>query len=217
MFWHILFAHLVGDYPLQSEWLIENKRSLWGLSLHTFIHFALMLLVVGSSSKEIWPKIFFLAFVHFLVDFTKSNLAIRWPKHEALQYVVDQSFHILSIFLVARWIESTLEPSFMPENVTWPIYASGYLLVTYVWYITERMFVDGNPVYLRELEGQFWHRMIARAVLLTVFLLTGRELKVLFAGMALQLPYLTGSHRQRALVTDVLVTLVIAVLICVVS
>jgi hypothetical protein len=217
MFWNLLFAHLVGDYPLQSEWLIEKKRTMWGLSLHISIHLALMLLVVGSAVGEVWPKIILLIFIHFLLDFTKSSLAVRWPKHEALQYVVDQSIHILSIFLVSRWIESSLDPGVMPENAIWLIYASGYLLVTYVWYITERMFVAGDPVYLHEMEEQFWHRMIARAALLTVFLFAGGELKSLFTGMTLQLPYLTGSRRQRALVTDVLVALVMAVLIGFVS
>ena len=166
MFWHLFLAHLVGDYPLQSEWLIENKRSLWGLSLHTAIHLTLMLLVVGVASAEAWPKILLLALVHFLLDLAKQM---------TLHYVGDQILHILSIFLVAHWIEIDLPPMLLPSNTRWPSYAIGYLMATYVWYITERLFTEQDEKYQVELETHFWARMVTRAVFLTLFLFVPDE------------------------------------------
>ncbi len=32
---HLLFAHLLGDYPLQSHWLVKRKAESWrGLLVH---------------------------------------------------------------------------------------------------------------------------------------------------------------------------------------
>jgi hypothetical protein len=217
MFWHLFLAHLVGDYPLQSEWLIENKRSLWGLSLHTAIHLALMLLVVGAASVEAWPKILVLALIHFLLDLTKSRLFSRWPEHARLHYVVDQILHILSIFLVAQWIVIDLHPVLLPISTTWTIYSIGYLMVTYVWYITEKLFTEHDEKYQKELERHFWSRMVTRAVLLTLFLFAGQSLEIAAGAMAFRLPYTEGPYRRRALLVDISVALVIAVFVLLAS
>jgi hypothetical protein len=213
MFWHLFLAHLIGDYPLQSEWLIENKRSLWGLTLHIAIHLAVTLFIVGSASAEVWPKILVLVLIHFLLDFTKSLFGSRWPKQGALQYVVDQLIHILSIFLVSSWIESDLDAVFLPVNTTWTIYTIGYLMVTYVWYITERLFNVENDGYKREIEEQFWSRMIARAVMLTFFLFIGGRIEIAIVGVSIHLPYLSGPYRRKTLVIDFVVSFVIAVFV----
>jgi hypothetical protein len=213
MFWKLFLAHLIGDYPLQSEWLIENKRSLLGLSLHTAIHLAVTLLVLGSASVEAWPKVLVLVFVHFLLDYAKSSLGSRWPKQAALQYVADQFLHLLSIFFVARWIDSDLHSVFMPINNIWPIYTIGYLMVTYVWYITERLFTVHNETYQKELEQDYWSRMVTRAVLLTLFLYAGHMIELTVGAMAIRWPYLKGRYRRRALLVDILVSLAVAVFV----
>jgi len=217
MFWHLFLAHLIGDYPLQSDWLVENKRRWWGLSLHTAIHLAVTLLILGAASTEAWPKVLLLIFIHFLLDLTKSSMVGRWPKHVGLQYVLDQALHIVSIFLVARWIEGDLDPVLMPVSTTWAVYTIGYLSATYVWYITERLFTVDDEVYLSELENQFWPRMIARAGLLTMFLFVGQSLEIALVAMALQMPYRSGSNRKRSLVVDVFVSLTITVFILLAS
>jgi hypothetical protein len=217
MFWRLILAHLIGDYPLQSEWLIENKRSLWGLSLHAAIHLAVMLLVVGAASREAWPKILVLVLIHFLLDLIKPHLGRRWPKRAPLLYVSDQILHVLSIFLVAGWIESDLSPTLLPGRTLWPIYTIGYLLVTYVWYITERLVTEQDQGYQKELEQHFWSRMVTRAVLLTLFLFAGQSLEFAAGAMAFRLPYVAGPYRKRTLLVDVLVSLVIAILVLVAS
>ncbi len=217
MFWRLFLAHLIGDYPLQSEWLIENKRSLWGLSLHITIHLVVMLLVVGVASVEAWPKILVLAMVHFILDLAKSHLFSRWPNRVALHYVGDQLLHLLSIFLVAGWIEGDLDPALIPVNSLWPIYAIGYLMVTYVWHITERLLTEQDGEYQKELAQHFWSRMVTRAVLLTLFLFAGQSLGIAVGAMAIRLPYLAGPYRRRTLVVDVLVSLVMAIFVILAS
>jgi hypothetical protein len=217
MFWHLFLAHLVGDYPLQSEWLIENKRSLWGLSLHTAIHLALMLLFIGVASAQVWPYLLVLALVHFLLDLAKSRLLRRWSKRATLLYVGDQALHILSIFLVANWIERDVPPSLLPINAVWPIYTIGYLMVTYVWYITERLFTELDKKYQKELEQYFWPRMVTRAGLLTLFLFAGGFLEFAVGAMAIRLPYMAGPYRRRELLVDIFVSLVVAIFVLLAS
>ena len=213
MFWRLLLAHLMGDYPLQTEWLIKNKQRWWGISLHIAIHLAVMLLFIGAASVEAWPKLLVLALFHLILDLTKSRLFSLWPKMVALQYVVDQILHILSIFLVATWIVSDLNPALLPADSLWPIYAIGYLLVTYVWYISERLFTAHDEKYHEELEQDFWSRMATRALFFTLFLFAGQSLEIAIGAMAFRLPYMAGPYRRRALLVDISVSLVMAVLI----
>jgi hypothetical protein len=213
MFWRLFLAHLLGDYPLQSEWLIENKRSFWGLSLHIVIHLAVMLLVIGAASLEAWPMLLVLALAHVFLDLTKPYLGARWPKQAKLLYVGDQMLHILSIFLVANWIERSLPPSLLLVNNTWAIYAIGYLIVTYVWYITERQFTEQDEKYQKELEQHFWSRMVTRAGLLTLFLFAGQSLEIVIGAMAIRLPYMAGPYRRRTLLIDIIVSVVMAIFI----
>jgi hypothetical protein len=55
--------------------------------------------------------------------------------------------------------------------------------------------------------------MITRAVLLTGWLFAGEGLKSGTLFLSFQLPYLSGTYRKRAFVTDIIVTLVTAVII----
>ncbi len=210
VFWHLLFAHLLSDYPLQSEWLIENKRNPWGIGLHVLIHFVVMFALVGSAREVIWPKLLLLAGIHFLLDYSKRVLNERWPKRAMAQYALDQVLHIISIFVVSLWIGQSLDPNLMPLNQVWPVYAIGYLTATYVWFITEQILFIDDVEYLREVKAQFWPRVIARAVMLTGFLFLGRRIEMATMGMTLLLPYLLGKQRKRAFVIDLLVALVMA-------
>lgn len=213
MFWRLYLAHLLGDYIFQPDWLVVNKRRIWGLSLHAAIHFAATVLLVGISIKEAWPKLLILAFIHLITDWAKGFLNNLSEKNTALSYVIDQIIHILTLGFVALWIEGNLAVVFTSVKGLWPIYASGYLLVTYVWFITERKLIDKNKTYLTEINGRSWSRMITRAILLTGWLFAGEGLKSGTLFLSFHLPYLSGTYRKRAFVTDVIVTLVTAIII----
>jgi hypothetical protein len=213
MFWRLFLAHLLGDYLFQPDWLVANKRRIWGLSLHVVIHFAAMVLLVGISIKDVWPKLLILTFIHLGTDWAKIYLNEVSEKNTALPYVIDQIIHIVILGFVAIWIEGDLAVAFTSVKDLWPIYASGYLVVTYVWHITERKLYGKDKTYLNESEGGSWSRMITRAILLTVWLFVGERLKFASLLLPFHLPYFSGTHRKRALLTDVIVTLVTAIII----
>lgn len=213
MFWHLFLAHLLGDYLFQPDWLVASKRHIGGLILHTAIHFAMMALLVGIIFEGVWCKLLLLALIHLGTDWAKIYLNETSEKDAALPYMIDQIIHIAILGFVALWIEGDLTVAFTPVKGVWPIHACGYIAVTYVWFITERKLYGKDKAYLNENERERWSRMITRAILLTVWLFVGEGLGFTSLLLPFHLPYLSGTYRKRALLTDVIVTLVTATVV----
>ena len=210
MFWNLFLAHLLGDYPLQPMWLVRSKSQMWGLVLHGSIHLLTMLLLVGSARTVIWPQLLALATFHFFLDVLKYRLGGARPEWIVAPYFIDQAIHLVSIIVVAAWIDGLVPVVASPMDSTFLIYASGYLLATHVLFVTEKTISHADPGYNDEVEDTLWPRMIARAAFLTIPLALA---PVGAAAAALQLPYYKDSYWRRALITDIIVAVVIAVFI----
>jgi hypothetical protein len=210
----LFLAHLIADYPLQSDWLVKAKRSWSGLCVHVGIHLGVLLLLCLPDTPKLWPYLLALATAHFAIDAFKNLLSRHRPQWVAAPYLVDQLLHILSIWAIGLWVEFTL-PGGWPLDRPWQIYAVAFLLVTRVWYISERVLFYANHEYQVELWQQRWIRMAARAVLLALLLGVERLLvyPTTVAGAIALLPYGTSTYGRRALVTDVSVTVVVAALL----
>lgn len=217
MFWTLTLAHLIGDYPLQTDRLVRAKRHWWGLTIHVAIHLAVMLLLTGRDSLSVWPQLLALAAVHFAIDALKNYEARRWPNLVVTSYTADQILHFLSIILVAIWIESVHGLS---RDQDWLIYAAAYLGATHVWFITERVVAYRQPRYQAEVETHRWLRILARGLTLSVYLLLGQLIlapEALLAAFALTVqlpsPYRCTQFRRRMLVQDLLGPLFLAMLV----
>lgn len=218
MFWTLYLAHLIGDYPLQTDWMVQAKRTWWGLTFHVSVHLAVMLVLVGPLRTSIWPYLLVLTIAHAKIDAWK-NLLLKWRSHWITwPYILDQILHLATVLLVAAWIERTLPAGQRPSDLPWMVYAVAYVLATQVWYITERLLTYKNIAYQLEVVRQSWTRMAARALLLTT-LVGGWQLLLLvpLAATADHLPYLTGTYRRRALLTDLIVVLTVMILLQIVQ
>lgn len=206
MFWLFLLAHFLADYPLQTSWMVANKGRLPALALHAGTHFIVLLVVLSPEWAAVWPYCLVLALVHMLIDRGKIALSTIRPQWVTLPYLIDQLLHYLTMAAVVWWIGQTqpdLDP-FLSAAVA--IFITGYLLVTYVWAISEKVLTPAQSEYRRELESGFWPRMAARALLLTGLLwwvYPGRPVSAWLA-QGVTLPYLSGSYARRALLTDLL-------------
>ena len=69
VFWMLMLAHLVGDYPLQPDWMVQAKRTWRGLTLHVGVHLAMLLILAGTGRSAFWPFLLALAAMHFAIDF----------------------------------------------------------------------------------------------------------------------------------------------------
>lgn len=207
MFWHLILAHFLADYPLQTNWMVANKRQPPVLLLHISIHFVVMFLVVGASRWVVWPFLLLLASIHLIIDVGKITLNARRPDWVILPYVIDQILHVVSITGIAYWTVQSISNTALPFSPQLAVFATAYLLVTYVWYISERVMTYATPDYRQELVAQAWPRMFARGLFLSGFIwLLGPRLAVQDNPAVLAaFPYVTGRYGRRAIAIDLLV------------
>jgi hypothetical protein len=207
VFWNLLLAHFLADFPLQSSRMAANKGRLPVLALHAGTHLAVMLLVLTPAWRELWPYCLLIAVVHFFIDYGKITLSARLPGRGRLLYLLDQLLHYATLIVVAIWVNRTQGSLALALDPGLAIVATGYLLATYVWAISEKVLTDPQSPYQQELASGFWPRMAARALLLTglLWLLYPGRSAGLWIAQGIALPYVSGNHARRALLTDLLV------------
>jgi hypothetical protein len=215
MVWSLLLAHFIADFPLQSNWMVKAKRDIRILLLHVSIHLAVMVIVVGAARTATWPYLLFLAVLHFGIDYVKNEINEWKPTWVVVPYIVDQVIHYLTIVWVAVLIRNNVLDTTLSMNNIGFIYATGFLVVTYVWFITERILFYSDNQYRQEIIAQFWSRMAVRALLLSVFLWGSNQIPSIAAitGVVTPLPYLSGKYPLRALFTDLIVATVVLIFI----
>ena len=167
MFWNLLLAHFLADYPLQTHWMAVNKKRAPVLMLHAGIHFVVMMLVCLPAWKALWLYLFILSAVHFGLDYSKISLGKRRPAWVGLPYLFDQLLHYLTLGATVWWIGHTIGVPKLYLRPGLAIIVTAYLLATYVWAISERVLTGSQPEYRQELDAGLWPRMAARALLLT--------------------------------------------------
>lgn len=91
VFLGLLLAHLLGDFPLQTDGVYALKRRYWlGTLLHAAIHGGITMLLLANPGHG-WPVAAWVAITHFLVDDWKAHAGIR---PQSLGFVVDQALHV---------------------------------------------------------------------------------------------------------------------------
>jgi hypothetical protein len=216
MFWYLLLAHFIADYPLQSDWFVKYKNRFSVLLLHAGVHLVTMLVIVGAAAWQVWPYLMLLAGIHLLIDVLKNLQRRLRPQWISIPYWMDQVVHYAVIGGVSWLIVSIEGVVDLPFNRTIVIYALGFLFATQVWFVSERVMTLKQPEYRPFVVEQVSSRMLARACLLAFFLITWKFLTGTFpnvtllflpaAGLALYWPYRSTGSR-RGLLTDITVAL----------
>jgi hypothetical protein len=206
MVWYLLLAHFLGDFVFQTDWMVRKRDNLWFLSLHAGIHFLVMFLLVGPYRTVVWPYLLLLAFIHLVQDRIKNSLVNKRPDWIRVSFVVDQFLHFFAIGMVVWYLQDVIGLLPTMGRPVWAIIAIAYLLVTYVWFITERLFNLSEPDYLNNLNTTKYSRMLSRGALVSLFLVIQAWTT---SGLALVLsnPYAQKEFRRRALLTDISVSL----------
>lgn len=99
IFW-LIFAHIIGDMALQTEFIAHNKGKYFYLM---FCHIMIYLGVIGITFYLLgmfsWMAMFWIAGGHLSMDLWKS----KQPKDEAhfWQIYVDQGWHYFQLLIVA--------------------------------------------------------------------------------------------------------------------
>jgi len=147
----LYLGHLLGDYPLQSNWVYKQKiKSFLGGLWHILDLLVAYLLCLTPFLylPQIWTAILLVLIVHFFQDVAKINFN-REMDHERESYFMDQFLHFFFSTLIYFWILfplGHLTPSFGASfylNPIWIIYAIGLVLVTYFVDVTQ--YVVSHP------------------------------------------------------------------------
>jgi hypothetical protein len=105
LFLVLLLAHLIADFPLQNNWLINLKRKSWqGIVLHSLIVVVITGMLTFPWLKELWPALLVIGLGHFIVDAWKIRVEqARWlkPGSQTGYFLADQLFHGLVLLLVS--------------------------------------------------------------------------------------------------------------------
>lgn len=100
---HLLAAHFIADYPLQSNSLIEFKRKKFiGVILHSLVHLATSaLLILPFLSYRVMWSITAIFIAHIIIDEIKGMLCKYTKLNNQFLYVADQAAHVLIVYIVA--------------------------------------------------------------------------------------------------------------------
>lgn len=142
----VVFAHLFGDFVLQTNKMVKDihEKGIKSISLfeHTAIHFFLLLVVTGFESKYVLG-VWVLALSHLVIDiYTKIYLTKKVNSIKLL--LIDQSLHALSIAgFVYYYYPYTIEWSVVTGKNAVALYSALVLLV-YV-----------SPIVIKKIIEQF--------------------------------------------------------------
>jgi hypothetical protein len=205
MVWYLFLAHLLGDFVLQTDWMVRRRDDLWVLTIHAGIHLALMFLLVGQLRAVVWPYLLILALIHLGQDRIKNNITNKRPEWVKAAFIIDQTLHFVAIGVLVWWLQRVFEPLPNTEKPAWVIIAITFLFITYVWFIIERIFNLSNGAYLQSLNNTKYPRMLTRVGLVGLFLLIRNWTAASLA--VISNPYSQKKFRLRALLTDIVVSL----------
>lgn len=108
----LLAAHLVGDFWLQTDWMVKHKRRASVLVLHAAIVGTVSYLLVGYWSLWIVPLVTWVT--HLGIDFLKCRIR----KHTTTLFVVDQLAHAAVIVGLAIFIPQDFSGG-MSQGAQW--------------------------------------------------------------------------------------------------
>jgi hypothetical protein len=97
---HLLLAHLLADYSLQTDWLAARKGQAWdGVLLHGCMVLVMTLAVLAPYFDQVVLPVLILFGVHTTQDALKVWLNRHVKLHLAWGYFGDQALHGLAILI----------------------------------------------------------------------------------------------------------------------
>ena len=107
----LLLAHLLGDFPLQTNRIFRMKiQGAKGLALHAAIHVLVTALLIRNF-WQVWPTLLALGVLHYLTDWGK----LRYANNPLTPgFILDQAIHVLTLMFL-----TALTPQIIPVFPLW--------------------------------------------------------------------------------------------------
>lgn len=138
----VVFAHLIGDFVLQTNKMVADIKNRGikspALLKHTAIHFIALLVITGFEEKYI-IGVWILAMLHLVIDiFTKIYLSKKLNSIKVL--LIDQGLHAISIALFVSY--------YYPFEIDWTIIMGKNALALYSAIV---LLVYASPIIIKKL------------------------------------------------------------------
>jgi hypothetical protein len=157
LFYRLLLAHIIADFPLQTNRIFKVKTNTeWGVLIHTLI--VLIFSILLTLPYLVDPKVIIILLVIFLSHTVIDKLKMEYSKKIKNQstriLLIDQALHIAIIaVLTFNFTESYLLSSPFDSvlfNYLIDIYNSDIFIVSLIGYITSVFFIPILLMYIRE-------------------------------------------------------------------
>ena len=136
LFWRLLLAHLVSDFPLQTGWIFREKTThSWGVVYHGSLTGILGFAVLWPYLRfpRTWVVLLVLWLFHILLDKGKIALSSRAVRARWLVFVGDQVVHVVAILVASFLIDGRILGAEVPLYGSDRFFqlACAYLVATY--------------------------------------------------------------------------------------
>jgi len=132
VFTTLLFAHLLGDFPLQTDRVFRLKlKGHKGLALHTAIHMMVTAVLIRHSWRY-WPILLLIGTIHYLTDWIK----IKYSGSQLTPgFLLDQVIHVMTLFIIALIAPSmeTVLPLWFLIPAILLVSIQAFLTLIYIW------------------------------------------------------------------------------------
>lgn len=106
LFYRLLLAHLLADFPFQTKKIFERKvRGNFGVFIHSAI-FAVtsaILCFPYLSSMGMWWAVLYCGLTHYIIDKSKIAFFFRYQIDNLFIFLLDQLLHVLVILSISHW------------------------------------------------------------------------------------------------------------------
>jgi hypothetical protein len=158
-FWSLLLAHVIADFPLQTDAVFRLKTKYsWGVLPHVLICTVINILALYPylNNGNVWGAIVALGIIHIILDRTKISVSEKIARDNFFQFFLDQVLHVLSIWVVAAWLSQSVDKSNYDVN---GIFANRELIIQLTAYIFAAF--AGVPINFYALK--FWFSEIQKS------------------------------------------------------
>ncbi len=134
----LLFAHIVGDFLLQTSDDVKNKYRPSVLSKHSAITGAMSYIFCGIW--KMWPLALAVFVSHFFIDYMKVKLNRNIEERQIHIFLVDQVAHIFILALIVNVLIALYSP--LVQDIWW-------VKIFGMWYLRIVIFIGGFILTVR--------------------------------------------------------------------
>lgn len=157
LFYRLLLAHIIADFPLQTTQIFKIKMNTqWGVILHTLIVLTFSILFAFPYLED--PKVIIILLVIFLSHTMIDKLKMEYSKKTKNQSIrillLDQALHIAIIAVLTFNFTKSYLLSF-PFNSVFlnhliDIYNNDIFIVSLIGYVASLFFIPILLIYIKE-------------------------------------------------------------------